>query len=117
MYQKIGNMTTNTKIMSINDFNELDKCNSSLIFSGKYYDCLSYVDVNKLRSKFSKQLYKKKIKKILILTENYSKKQNKDIEYQSPLFCEDGLEGSQYNEEYDTFITYSPHGDVLILTN
>ena len=110
-------MTTTTTIMYIKDFQELDQSGSSLIFRFKYYDCLSYVDVKKLRSKFSKELYGKKIKKILTLTTKYIKKQNKDIEYKNPLFCEDKLEGSQYNEEWGAYTTKYPYGDVIVLTN
>lgn len=108
--------TTKTTIMNVKDFKELDQSGSSLIFECKYYDCLNYVDVKKLRSKFSKELYNKKIKQILALTQNYIKKQNKDIEYKYPVFCEDRLEGSQYNEEWRAYTTNYPYGDVIVLT-
>jgi hypothetical protein len=101
-------------IKSEKEFKEQNKIGGLILYS-KYYDCKPYVDIKRLRKDFKEELYKKRIEKVLILTENFVKKQNKKIKYDKPLFCEK-LEGSIYLEKYKMDVTYHPYGDVIILT-
>jgi hypothetical protein len=102
--------------MSKKDFKESSNIGTSFILPKKYYDCCYYCDKRYIRKNFKKELYNKRITNVLILTEPNKKIQNKKIKYSKPLFCEK-LEGSEYLWEYDSYITYHPYGDVIILTN
>ena len=103
------------QIISMRDFNEKNEI-GGLMFPSKYYDCFYYCDKKQLYKTFKKELQNKKIVKVLTITENYEKIQNKKIKYRCPLFCEDLLPGSYYLPEWNSFITDYPYGKVIILT-
>jgi len=101
--------------ISMREFNEINKI-GGLIWSSKYYDCSYYCDKEDLYKTFKEELQNKKILKVLTITENYEKIQNKKIKYNCPLFCEPKLTGSYLIPEYNSYLTNHPYGDVTILT-
>ena len=114
---KEENMKNEPKInfISMREFNEINKI-GGIMWRSKYYDCSYYCDKEDLYKTFKEELQNKKILKVLTITNNYEKIQNKKIKYSCPLFCEPKLPGSYLIPEYNSYFTNHPYGDVTILT-